>query len=408
MEKKDFLKIVDKYLEGSATEEETLLLFNYYNSFQQSEEWNKEELGNSEEVAIKMLGDLNTIISKEKEPVIVPFYHQTWFKLSVAALLVLIAGRIFWWTPKENVGKELSAVDAEIFTPKTVTATKATLVLANGKTIMLDSVSNGIIANEGKVSVRKKDAQLNYEISTNKSGGPKENDVIPAYHTLYIPKGSQYQLVLSDGSKVWLNASSTLRLPASFSGKERQVDLSGEAYFEVAKDTKKPFRVYAATPSGKEAKGAWVEVLGTHFNINAYEDEHLLKATLLEGSVKVTPVHDAQPESNNACILLPGQQAQISASSLKENKALNVQAVDMEEAVAWKNNLFLFKNSDIKTIMRQLARWYDVSVVYEGNIPERNFSGKINRNTELTTVLKILEQSNIRFRIEGKRIVVRS
>jgi ferric-dicitrate binding protein FerR (iron transport regulator) len=228
-----------------------------------------------------------------------------------------------------------------------------------------------------------------------------------SHNTVSIPKGCQYKVVLSDGSKVWLNAASSIRFPAVFSGKERRVELTGEAYFEVAKDASKPFRIYVSEGASGAQRGALVEVLGTYFNINAYSDEQVLKTTLLEGSVKVSPLHASTPTIHTSRILIPGQQAQITARSLHSG-GIQVQNVDINEVMAWKNNMFNFNRADIQTIMRQIARWYDVEVVYKGAAPVRNFSGKINHSTDLSTVLKILEQSGIRFQLEGKKIIVGS
>jgi ferric-dicitrate binding protein FerR (iron transport regulator) len=260
-----------------------------------------------------------------------------------------------------------------------------------------------VLTQNQDVTIRKQDGLLVYE-----RPGMSTGDAQPtlSYHTLFIPRGQHYQVVLPDGSKVWLNAASSLRFPSAFTTKQRKVELNGEAYFEVAKDASKPFQVYVST-LGSSQKGTLVEVLGTHFNINAYDNEQVLKTTLLEGSVKVTPLQASGITPHQSRLLLPGQQAQIFSNS-ETQQSVKVHTVDVEAEVAWKNNLFNFHLADIKTIMRQMARWYDVEVVYEGAVPVRSFSGKINRNTNLNTVLKILEQSGIHFRVEGKRIIVRS
>jgi ferric-dicitrate binding protein FerR (iron transport regulator) len=208
-----------------------------------------------------------------------------------------------------------------------------------------------------------------------------------SYNTLSTPRGGQYQLVLPDGSKVWLNASSSIHFPTAFAGHERNVELTGEAYFEIAKNKQKPFHV--------NVNGMQVEVLGTHFNVNAYGDEGAIKTSLLEGSVKIK-------KGNISGLLKPGQQG-----VLKKNSTdLEIKNADMNEAIAWKNGLFEFDGADIKSIMREIGRWYDVDVVYAGKVPDRRFEGKISRDAQLSDVLKILALSNVKFSVEGKKIIV--
>jgi ferric-dicitrate binding protein FerR (iron transport regulator) len=258
---------------------------------------------------------------------------------------------------------------------------KAVLTLANGSSILLDSVANGMLAQQGNATVVKlNNGQLAYNTLAE-----KPTEVL--YNTLATPRGGQYQLVLPDGSKVWLNAASSIRYPTAFAGKERKIEITGEAYFEVAKNTGVPFIV--------STNGMDVKVLGTRFNVNAYDDEATIRTTLLEGAVLVTK--DAA-----TAILKPGQQSRLTKSGV-----INViNDTDIEEAVAWKNGLFSFKSADIKTVMRQIARWYDVEVVYEKEVQEQ-FHTEINRNTNASKVFKILETTGgVHFRIEGKKVTV--
>jgi transmembrane sensor len=206
---------------------------------------------------------------------------------------------------------------------------------------------------------------------------------------------------LPDGSKVWLNASSSLHFPTAFSGKSREVEITGEAYFEIAKDADKPFFV--------KARDMRVEVLGTHFNLNAYTDEPVIRTTLLEGSVRVR-------KGEAASVLAPGQQALVygyvaagGSSGVAEKDARVIQLInnaDLDEAVAWKNGLFQLTSADIGTIMRQLVRWYDVEVDFEGGIPSGHITGEVPRSTSLAKVLKVFETSGVHFRIEGRKIIV--
>ena len=258
---------------------------------------------------------------------------------------------------------------------------RAVLTLANGSQIILDSAANGNLAQQGNTKIVKLDSgQLAYN-----SLNERSDDVL--YNTISTPRGGQYQIVLADGSKVWLNAASSLKFPTAFTGKERKVELTGEGYFEVAKNARMPFRV-AVT-------GMTVEVLGTHFNINAYIDESTIKTTLLEGSVKVA-------KSDRQLVIKPGQQAELTPNA----EFIIHNSIDVDEVMAWKNGLFNFNKADIKEIMRQAARWYDVDVVYEGNISGEKYIGKVARNTNLSEMMKILELNGVKYRIDGRKITV--
>ena len=196
-----------------------------------------------------------------------------------------------------------------------------------------------------------------------------------------------YPVKLSDGSAVWLNSSSSIRFPVAFNEQERRVEITGEAYFEVAHDDRKPFRV--------SVNGVEVQVVGTVFNINSYNDEATMKTTLLTGSVKLT-------KGNQQVMIKPGEQAEVGDKTIKVNTGVNV-----NKEVAWKNGLFYFKNENLKAIMRQIARWYDVDVVYEGKISNDEISGKIYRNTNLSEVLKLLNVLDVNYKIEGKKLIIK-
>ncbi|MBK7223484.1 MAG: FecR domain-containing protein [Saprospiraceae bacterium] len=258
---------------------------------------------------------------------------------------------------------------------------KALLTLADGSTIILDNAPTGKLTEQGKTQILKLgDGQLAYT-PTAASG-----EVL--YNTVATPRGGQFQLSLADGTRVWLNSSSSIRFPAAFAGKERKVEITGEAYFEVAKNTAQPFRVDAG---GKFV----VEVMGTQFNVNAYSDESESRTTLLEGKVRIST-----PEGKEVS-LEPNQQARIAGNRLRV-----AESVDTDEAVAWKTGWFMFDRTDLPGIMRQISRWYDVDVEFEGKIDPRSFSGIVNRNNKVSEVLKIMENAGVRFRIEKDRIVV--
>jgi transmembrane sensor len=224
---------------------------------------------------------------------------------------------------------------------------------------------------------------------------------------LATPKGGQYQLVLPDGSKVWLNAASSIRYPVAFTGNERNVELTGEAYFEVAKNPAMPFKVII--PSSTKAGRSMIEVLGTHFNVSAYNDEDATKTTLLEGKVRIVSGEWAAGNGRSTgkkqeALLQPGQQALLFTSG----QLKKIDDADVELAMAWKNGFTAFKSADIKSIMRQVARWYNVEVVYEGTIPQRSFTGGVSRDARLSELLHLLEVSKVNFRMEGNRLVVRA
>ena len=247
----------------------------------------------------------------------------------------------------------------------------ATLQLSDGTVIVLDSVKNGTLAMQGNIQVVKENGQIFYK---GKNGAILYNNISTA-------KGRQWSVVLPDGSKVWLNAESSIHYPLSFTGKERVVDITGEAYFEVAHNAKMPFKV--------KAGGSEIQVLGTHFNINSYKDEPAMRSTLIEGSISIT-------NGISKKIIQPGQQASI----LNNTSEINVAAADVQNAIAWKNGYFSFHNADLKMVMRQLARWYDIEIVYGNQVPRFEFEGDIDMSLKLSAVLRILEKTGVNFKIE--------
>ncbi|MES2826672.1 MAG: FecR domain-containing protein [Bacteroidota bacterium] len=259
---------------------------------------------------------------------------------------------------------------------------KAYLTLGNGKRISLTDAKNGTIASQADKTIQKSaDGMIVYDSSNN---GHNSRETI--YNTLETPPGGQYQIVLPDGSKVWLNAASSLKYPATFNGTDRQVELTGEAYFQVAKDKLHPFKVITTNQE--------VTVLGTHFNINAYSNEPATKTTLLEGSVKITT-------GNKEKTIKPGQQAAFVDGQLK------IEDIDTELATAWKNNKFIFDGDRIDYIMRMVERWYNVEVIYNGIISNEKFYGGTSRFANVSEVLKSLEATGkIHFKIEGRKIIV--
>ncbi|WP_436487527.1 FecR family protein [Chitinophaga sp. ARDCPP14] len=306
-------------------------------------------------------------------------------RMAAAAVFALtLAGVGYWWfvlkTPLKNEVAQANVPDKNIPIPPG--SNKAVLKLGNGTEVMLDSLTEGMLLQQGQAKIIKSgNGQVSYKIT-----GTTPAEIV--YNTITTPRGGQYQLTLADGTKVWLNASSSLRYPSNFSGKERRVELTGEGYFEVARNESMPFHV--------KVNSIDVEVLGTHFNINSYKDESVIRTTLLEGSVKVT-------SGKQASRLKPGQEASVIA-----NGDIKLQDdVNTEEVIAWKNGMFQFKAADIETVLRQAARWYDIQIEYKGGISAR-FSGQISRSANAEQLFKILELTNkVRFEIHGKNIVVK-
>lgn len=297
-------------------------------------------------------------------------------------VLVVLAGVLYRQQANDG-GKARRVTVAGTPAPQPVRpgTDKALLTLADGTTVLLDSLHNASFAQPGNASIKKEGTLLVYHPAASANNQPV------AYNTLATPRGGQYRVLLSDGTQVWLNAASSLRYPTRFAGAVRAVTLTGEAYFEVARNPAMPFQVTAGSTR--------VEVLGTHFNINAYTEEQAVRTSLLEGSVQVT--HGTR--SNR---IRPGEQAVVAG----EAGGIQTKAVDMDAVVAWKNGLFEFEGADVAAIMRQIERWYDVEVRYKGAVPKRRFVGKISREAQLAEVLQILALSNIRFSVQGKRIIV--
>jgi len=308
-------------------------------------------------------------------------------KWMAAAAILVIAGSVsFHYLNRKKSAVSVSA-PPEIAKIKKPTGdvlpgtTNATLTLDDGSSIVLDTVTSTTVASQGSTRIIKQNGQVVYQNRNNAS-----NTTGLIYNTLSTSRGHEYSLALSDGTKVWLNASSSIRFPVQFSDKRRDVSITGEVYFEVAKNSK-PFSVSAGD--------ARVEVLGTHFNVNAYEDEARLKTTLIEGAVRIT-------KGSSSIVLAPGQQAQIRKNGSMELK----KDADTEEAISWTQGYFHFTDASLETVLRQLSRWYDVDVIYEKHPTDETFSGDIQKSLSLSQVLKILEKSQVKLQISGKRLIV--
>lgn len=304
-----------------------------------------------------------------------------------ASILLLISIGLYFYSNR-NPGDVFTVIaplkKQEIIAPG---GDKAVLTLSDGSKIILDHAKNGVLAKQAGVSIQKtSDGKLLYAFSNSDNLNSSEIPEKIVYNKIETPVGGKYQVNLPDGSKVWLNSASSLRFPALFTGNTREVELNGEAYFDVAKNKHKPFKVIT--------KDQIVEVLGTQFNINSYSDEKTFKTTLIEGSVKII-------YKDKVVLLEPGQQFQPNAANVKVVEAVT------EEVIAWKNGYFLFKDEDIESIMRKVARWYNVEVSYSGDIPHVGFGGKISRSKNIAEVLDVLQLTNaVHFKVEGRRITV--
>ncbi len=318
---------------------------------------------------------LQVEITKRKSPIIIIS-----FKWAAAAAVIIVLGVSYLFIHQKNQEPQTAQQQVKDIAPG---SNKAILTLSNGKKISLTDAGEGTLAQQNNVTINKaKNGEINYDVP---AGNPSS---VIRYDTLTIPRGGQYKLTLADGTKVWLNAATAIRYPEVFSNINRSVELMyGEAYFEVVHNAAAPFRVLM--------KGQAVEDLGTHFNINAYADEPDVTTTLLEGKVNVT-------KGNQSKIINPGQQAVTQQTS----NDIMVSSRDEESAIAWKEGYFHFQAADVQTVMRQLSRWYDVDVKYNGTIPARTISGDIDRNATLSTALKIIGLLNIHYQVEGKKITI--
>lgn len=400
--RRTFIRLIQKYLRGKASPEEEQFIEAYYESFDASGE--QPQLQHDEEKTL-MAQEMKAAIwqqidAAEQTSFHIPVVKRLWFRMTMAAaIVVLVCIPVYYYiikasTPKAVVQARKQSAPKNDALPG---GNKATLTLADGTVVDLDNAANGTLSEQNNTTITKKDGALKYEPAI---GNPQSAINAVAYNLLSTPTGGQYFLELPDGSKVWLNAASSIRYPTAFRGKERLVELTGEAYFDIKKNQNIPFRVHFISPSkdGGDREGM-IEVMGTQFNVNAYHDEGIIRTTLLEGKIKM--VSDQQ-----TAILKPGQQAQIKNTSLGNGQIRVSDDVDTEEAIAWKNGLFYFDNVDIQAIMRQLARWYKVQVIFKGKIPARRFAGQVSRNSNLSQVLRILELSKVHFTVEGDVVTV--
>lgn len=383
MEQPIFFELIDKYISGKATAQEQSLLEEYYKRLAQDA---PSTLNAEQEQALQQLMLQNIRIKMNEGVPVTPVRRMHFFTRYVAAaatiLMVLSIGTYFYLKPAKQTATQIAIVKNDVGPG----GNKAVLTLANGKQIMLNNAQNGNLAQQGTTTVQKAGSGLvSYLMGDNTDQHDVTGDNTPAFNSITTPRGGEYKVILPDGTQVWLNAASSIRFPVAFTGNERNVETTGEVYFEVTKDKHKPFTVTTA--------GQTITVLGTHFNVMAYPDEDHIVTTLLEGSVKIT-------KGTTTKMLKPGEQA-------VAGEDITVMPANVDDAVDWKNGITSFSDADIKTIMRMVSRWYDVDVEYQGQPSGRLFTGSISRKSNLSELLKILTLTHIRFSVEGKRLIVK-
>ncbi|MGX5689710.1 FecR family protein [Arcticibacter tournemirensis] len=398
-------RLFKRFIENKSSQEELKELFNYFRTSSEEDlrflivrEMELQEGPGEEKGEEVKMQDLYrqisaTINTKSSGKGRIAQWNRWHVSAAAAVAIIFIATGLYLWnrtTSPIATGSEKKALIADI-QPGT---NKAVLTLADGKKIALDDAKAGHLVQLSGISVTKTaDGQIVYNMQ---NAGPdklcQQKEV--HYNSITTPAGGQFQVILPDGTKVWLNAASGIRFPMVFNPEERKVEMTGEVYFEVAAK-KIPFVV--------STRGQDVEVLGTHFNINAYPEEKDIRTTLLEGRVRVSPKTTVKSSALRSQILKPGEQSVNNPNT----HSLSVHTVDAEEAIAWKNGLLVFNDTDIGNIMRQISRWYNVEVKYEGDVKGRQFAGSVSRYDNVSQVLAMLESTGvIHFKIEGRRITV--
>ncbi|HEY1060644.1 MAG TPA: FecR family protein [Daejeonella sp.] len=385
----EILRMIRRYVAGTANKEEIQFLETYYEYFEHEDDVFQ---GMSKPEIEKLEEELYQVLSFEQDYETSGLVRPLWFswKRLVAAASILIFCTIGLYLYKSHSINQQSRIVAK---PKPVIkdiapgGNMAVLTLADGTKINLDQATNGKIADQAGLDITKQGGQLVYSPKSSKSANSSSQNL---FNVIETPRGGEYKIVLPDGTQVWLNAASNLRYPAIFTGNERMVELKGEAYFEVVSNKKMPFRV--------KSNLQVVEVLGTHFNVNSYADEVTVRTTLIEGSVKIL-----RENSKTTQTLQPGEQSSVNP----DIPFVRVNSVNTEEFIAWKNGYFLFNNENIESIMRKIARWYNVDIEYKGEKPVGEFGGAVSKSKNISEVLRILQRTKaVNFKVQGRRVTV--
>lgn len=394
MDQQRLYELADKWKTGTITETELAELNQSYQSkaTDASEVILPENFADDQIVHKKRIwsavedkvGVTNSDIDTDEDYSVAPSIVRKTTWLRYAAAVILVAGGS-WLLVKHWPANNNKQTAVKEILPG---SNKAILTVGD-KTIDLSSEKAGVTVGE----------TITYNDGSSVEG-LAHHASLNAQNTIRTPRGGQYQIVLPDGSKVWLNSASSIRFPAAFKGGDRRVDVTGEVYMEVARNSKQPFYVHS--------KNITIQVLGTSFNINAYENEDAERTTLIEGSVRIINdklTNGQQPTGNKKrpsdIILKPGQQAIVD-----NNAQISTNEADIDKTLAWKNGFFNFENADLKAVMRQLERWYDIDVVYEKGTPEIQFMGEMSRNVNLSDLLNALKRSGVNFKVDGKKLIV--
>jgi len=381
MTREEYYALYEKYLSGNCSVEEIEAIESYQDNFNlDKHEWNKDQMGDQEVLKENIRSELFASIERQQRRRTIRI--RSWYSAAAAIILIISSGLYF------NTLKKKTPILVKTETPRfkndvSPGDNRAILTLDDGSQINLDDAQNGVLASENNTDIRKTGSgQLEYST---------DNELIQTvkYNTLSTPMGGQYQLSLPDGSKVWLNSGSSIRFPTAFIGKERVIELKGEAYFDIKENRKMPFIV-------RTNMSMDIKVLGTQFNVMAYDDEKSINTTLVEGSVQIL-------KESGTAFLEPGQAAILNKGTGK----IKVAEADIDEAVAWKNGYFIFSNENIESIMRKVSRWYNIDVDYQGNLSNKDFVGTISRDKNISELLKMLELTGaIHFKVDGRRVTV--
>lgn len=387
METNELIQLLKKYNAGLCTPEEKSRLEQWYLSF----EWSKhpefpatvmqdfkDTAWNNLQATIDNQSIQTNPLGTRHKPV-----RRWWYYSAAASILIVISISLYlYWDNKSQKNPAITGTGENISQLSGLPGTsKASLEMGDGSVITLDSMAVRELTTDDGTIINKQHGTITYKNNTETTGKV-------AYNTLRIPRGGEYELVLPDGSKVWMNAASSLKFPTRFTGKERIVYLTGEAYFEVAKNSRQPFKVMVE----KEME---VQVIGTHFNVMAYADETAIKTTLAEGKVNIRT-------HTSTTSLLPAEQAVLKRAS----RETEVKKVDVDKEIAWKNGMIEFHDDDLPSIMRQLSRWYDVDVSFESEIPAATYSGSIPRKAILPDVMRILSIAGIKYKLNNKQLII--
>lgn len=388
MTEKEIQILAAKFLKGKSTADEEFILHTWYEN-KGSEDEEIVVITNGEDadkIKNRLYNNIKAEIKENNNKELSFFKWRFLWSSAAAILLCLTTLAVYFYTQNQpNLKEHYTKLLQNDVGPG---GNNAILELADGTKVNLDAVHVGEIKNIGEIkAIKSKEGTLSFNLPIN------QTKTTIQYNTIRTPKGGQYQVELPDGTEVWLNASSSIRFPSSFSKERREVELEGEAYFEVARiENKKRQHIPFIVKSSKQK----IEVLGTHFNVSSYSNDETVKTVLVEGAVRVIPNGTLLTR-----ILKPGQ------GSIVDNKNITIDNVDLESALAWKNGDFVFNNESLSSIMKKLERWYDVEVIYENLSIDHKFSGAVSRSKNISAVLRIMELTgNVKFKIEGRRVIV--